>query len=971
MKVAELIANARVVSAGRARFRPKVSLVTPTYCRNAEGLLLRCLDSAYVQSLEDFEHIIIDDGSSDGSEAILTDAAERDDRIVYIRHDSNCGLPAVRTNEGIMRARGEAVAFLFDDNILECDFLEKTWEALHATGADVVLTNVKMMVKDGTPFILGNWPQSIELIRNLNTIPNGGVLVRRTFFERFGLYDPHLMLRRVCDWDLWLRAMRCGAKFVHLDSIGAVEFGLASPNSVGNTIPWDVKIVYGYMQDDRLYAQRNESLLPANISEVDVLDLEPFFAYIRNPGELDEVIQTVYDPFLARLNKPGAKFSLSNRAVAEKILPWFTQAATVPKRHRVLVISNAVTAWVTFCINVLRNDPDFIVINAPEWNLAAFKPCVVDLLILFDSAFEPGVSLVQAFRDAGVSVVYAAQHGFSAPQTDSDHSSFELGFYKDNEGIAALLGTTFYFGQPQCYFSAEQEEVAKRIAEEASFIIGLEQAPHELLSSRGKNWPRLPALTWEDGDRDSVITQEERSPTNVLVQTRCDLTLAVDRAVFDRLPALERFAAAMIAADNGVRLVSTDGKQLTFDRAAGALVTAWICDYAKISTMARGNPNLTAAVFLNSEMISGSEVYGIKIAQHMKSLGMDVQVFVPEQNLYHPDSGLDKIDAWLAQHGLRPAEKARYEVGSQILRYEPREQRLQSESINAFLNQRKFTYVVCAGFMPVFALAKKRNYFLYFALFQVSSYAIADLLAIRESIDGLLSDSEWSWKYLSAIVQKPARVIRTSLPLEVEGDAAVSREPGARVRVAIGGTLQPRKRQLEAVVAIALLREEGIDVDLNIYGYELPSLGHYLAEIDASTKRLGVQDRVRRHGVVGMAEIAANNDIILSAAIDESMPQTLLELIRMGLIGAAVLSGGIDEILCVGETGYLTHDASAAAIAKMLREAIRDQENWPRLRSATQLLLTKDYSNEAVRSALAALLLEAAAANPALTRIEV
>src|SRR6266850_1164062 len=124
MKVAEIASGARLICPGRIYRTPKVSIVTPTFCRNAEGLLAACLDSASAQTFEDFELIVVDDGSSDGSEETIRDAAFRDDRIVYLRHDRNSGLPAIRTNEGVMRARGEAVAFLFDDNIFRPDFIE-------------------------------------------------------------------------------------------------------------------------------------------------------------------------------------------------------------------------------------------------------------------------------------------------------------------------------------------------------------------------------------------------------------------------------------------------------------------------------------------------------------------------------------------------------------------------------------------------------------------------------------------------------------------------------------------------------------------------------------------------------------------------------------------------------------------------------------------------------------------------------
>jgi len=182
--------------------KPRISIVTPTYCRNAEGLLGDCLQSALDQSFTDFEHIIIDDGSSDGTEQTVTEFAKRDSRIVYVRHDRNSGLPAVRTNEGIMRARGEAIAFLFDDNVFEPDFLKHALAHLDETKVDLVHGEVAMPVESGNDFVLGGWPASVDLMRSLNTVANGGILVRRDFFDHFGLYDPHVAARRLCDWEL-------------------------------------------------------------------------------------------------------------------------------------------------------------------------------------------------------------------------------------------------------------------------------------------------------------------------------------------------------------------------------------------------------------------------------------------------------------------------------------------------------------------------------------------------------------------------------------------------------------------------------------------------------------------------------------------------------------------------------------------------------------------------------------------------
>ena len=100
---------------------------------------------------------------------------------------------------------------------------------------------------------------------------------------------------------------------------------------------------------------------------------------------------------------------------------------------------------------------------------------------------------------------------------------------------------------------------------------------------------------------------------------------------------------------------------------------------------------------------------------------------------------------------------------------------------------------------------------------------------------------------------------------------------------------------MEAIEAIALLRDAGFQVRLNIYGYALKLMGDYVKDIEDTIVRLGLSGYVQCHGLATLPEIAKNNDIILSASLDESLPQTLLELMRLGLIGAGVLSGGDNE----------------------------------------------------------------------------
>jgi glycosyltransferase involved in cell wall biosynthesis len=88
-----------------------ISVITPTY--NRADTLSRAIESVLEQSYDDFEHVIVDDGSTDDTPSVVDDYD--DDRIVYRRLEGNNGANAAR-NEGIRTASGEYIAFLDSDD---------------------------------------------------------------------------------------------------------------------------------------------------------------------------------------------------------------------------------------------------------------------------------------------------------------------------------------------------------------------------------------------------------------------------------------------------------------------------------------------------------------------------------------------------------------------------------------------------------------------------------------------------------------------------------------------------------------------------------------------------------------------------------------------------------------------------------------------------------------------------------------
>ena len=94
--------------------KPKISVVVPVY--NGEKYLGQCVDGILAQSFRDFELILLDDGSPDGSGAICDRYAEKDSRIRVI-HKPNEGINRTRWR-GVQEARAEWVTFSDDDDTM-------------------------------------------------------------------------------------------------------------------------------------------------------------------------------------------------------------------------------------------------------------------------------------------------------------------------------------------------------------------------------------------------------------------------------------------------------------------------------------------------------------------------------------------------------------------------------------------------------------------------------------------------------------------------------------------------------------------------------------------------------------------------------------------------------------------------------------------------------------------------------------
>ena len=110
------------------------SVVIPTY--NAKPSIRKCVDSVLSQTFREFEIVIIDDGSYDGTEKILDTYAENDERI-KVFHIQNSGVSAAR-RAGIMASTGEYVLFVDSDDTIEKNLLEKLQQTVMNSKPDII-----------------------------------------------------------------------------------------------------------------------------------------------------------------------------------------------------------------------------------------------------------------------------------------------------------------------------------------------------------------------------------------------------------------------------------------------------------------------------------------------------------------------------------------------------------------------------------------------------------------------------------------------------------------------------------------------------------------------------------------------------------------------------------------------------------------------------------------------------------------
>ncbi len=181
---------------------PKVSVIIP--CFNGERFIRDAINNVLEQTHQEFEIIVVDDGSSDGSKRVI-DNFRSEPRLRYVEHGENRGIAAAR-NTGIGMSRGDLIAFLDQDDLWRPQKLERQMEVMEGDDSHdigMVFTDVEVIEqlngKEEHRFIRApleiNAAPRIELLKAFfmkNFIPIISVMIRRYCFDEAGGFDERI-----------------------------------------------------------------------------------------------------------------------------------------------------------------------------------------------------------------------------------------------------------------------------------------------------------------------------------------------------------------------------------------------------------------------------------------------------------------------------------------------------------------------------------------------------------------------------------------------------------------------------------------------------------------------------------------------------------------------------------------------------------------------------------------------------------
>ena len=203
-----------------------ISIIVPIY--NVEKYLRQCLDSIQDQSYQNFECLLINDGSPDNSADICKEYVSKDPRFRYIEKE-NGGVSSAR-NLGLEHSKGEYITFIDSDDWVDSDYLEVLYKSLTDEKADVAVSTYKQFNVDDNNYYVHSYqrgyekkiftgPELIDEFIALDTFDHSyrfvcGKLVRKCLLDKIAFNEKTTLGE---DMEFWLKLYLISNKIVYVN----------------------------------------------------------------------------------------------------------------------------------------------------------------------------------------------------------------------------------------------------------------------------------------------------------------------------------------------------------------------------------------------------------------------------------------------------------------------------------------------------------------------------------------------------------------------------------------------------------------------------------------------------------------------------------------------------------------------------------------------------------------------------------
>ena len=262
--------------------RPQVSVIVPTY--NRAGMLGGCIEAILSQTMQDFELIIVSDGSTDETEKVIR--SYREPRILFFKKEN--GGQASARNMGIVNAKGKYIALCDDDDRFYPDHL-KMLDVLLQRHPEVGLVYSDALWcyqdPDREPEIRYSQDFDKKALENYNYISPVNVMFRKSCLRNGLRFDENPALKGLEDWDFFLRLSE-HCSFLHIKKVTS-EYNVHGKNSFHPGAGYDYNSAFFLVRNKR-YKYLLSKLGPSLFDHVDHMYPLYFVQCYLDNGKMEE-----------------------------------------------------------------------------------------------------------------------------------------------------------------------------------------------------------------------------------------------------------------------------------------------------------------------------------------------------------------------------------------------------------------------------------------------------------------------------------------------------------------------------------------------------------------------------------------------------------------------------------------------------------------------------------------------------------